>query len=122
EIPDSLSGEVTYIGRHNTLKFDIENIKKHPDVLAEGTEVVYEEKLHGTCFLSGIVPGLDNPDIFNGEIFVTSKGMSAQGLVLKCTDDNMTKNVYMKAFMDHALYNILQWISYEFDSAPVYIL
>lgn len=64
---------------------EIENIKKFPDVLTPGEEVVAVEKCHGTCTII----------YFDGERFhVTSKGIAKRGLALERTDSN----VYWRAF------------------------
>ena len=46
-IPTCMSGEVCYIGRENTINYDIENLKRYPDILQEGENVSVTEKLHG---------------------------------------------------------------------------
>lgn len=70
-IPASMSGEVE--GCNYTIKFDIENIKKYPDIFEPGEYVVITEKLHGTWCCFGSHP--DYPYI------VTSKGLSGRGLI-----------------------------------------
>ena len=76
-----------------TLKYDIENVKKHPDVLQPGEPVVITEKLHGTwCCLGRRPADDDDPWI------VTSKGMSSQGLAFKLGDDENLRNLYVRAW------------------------
>ena len=65
EIPSSMSGEV-WNTPGMTLQFDIENIKKYPDVLQEGEEIVATEKLHGTFCQMGF---------YREEPIVTQKGI-----------------------------------------------
>lgn len=72
-----------------TLRYDIEDVKKWPDVLEEGEDVVMTEKIHGTWCCFGW-----HPD--HGPI-VTSKGMSSQGLVLKINEAN-EDNLYVRAW------------------------
>lgn len=72
-----------------TINYDIENIKKYPDVLVEGEEVVVTEKLHGTWCMFGYHPGI-------ATYLVSSKGLSAQGLVFKTGDENKG-NLYLRA-------------------------
>jgi RNA ligase (TIGR02306 family) len=62
---------------------DIENIKRYPEVLKPGEEVVVTEKVHGTCTLVGLL---------DGERAVSSKGYGGGSKVLK--DDG--KNLYWR--------------------------
>ena len=89
-VPVHMSGQVeSYFGK--TPRYDIENIKKHPDVFADNEPVVFTEKLHGTW--CAITHHAD--DGFR----VTSKGQSAKGLVFKMNDANKD-NLYVKAFYE----------------------
>ncbi len=87
-IPTSMSGEVQR-AFGLTLKYDIENIKKYPDILVDGEEVVITEKIHGTWCCFGYHPDIED-DI------VTSKGLSARGLIFKINEENLNKNLYVK--------------------------
>src|SRR6185437_3013240 len=71
-LPTQLAGEVVYIGSQYVPKFDIENLKKWPN-LFNGLDVIVTEKLHGTCFISGYIPGLNNSEIIDNDFFVISK-------------------------------------------------
>ena len=85
-IPAAFAGEVdNRMGR--TLRFDIENIKRYPDVLLEGEPVVVTEKLHGTWWCAGYYR--DEP------LIVASKGISANGLAFKINDAN-ARNPYVR--------------------------
>lgn len=95
-IPTCLAGEVFNASGH-TLKFDIENYKRFPNVIQDGEEVVFTEKIHGTFCIMGHSPSLNHPDTLNGSVVVSSKGMSAQGLALKFNEANKN-NTYIKAF------------------------
>ena len=122
EIPAGMSGDVTYIGRQNVLSFDVENIKKFPDIM-QGHDVVFEEKLHGTCFIAGYVPGLNAENVFGSDYFVASKGLAGQGLVLQNNDKNMTSNVYVRAFLDNELQDKLYAFSQRYAHGdPVFLL
>lgn len=91
-IPTQLSGQVTpAFGA--TIKYDIENIKKYPDVIQPGENVVITEKLHGTFVLLGLHP-------VHGAI-VSSKGISAGGLIFKMNEEN-DKNLYIKIWKQYA--------------------
>ncbi|MEY9871437.1 RNA ligase (TIGR02306 family) [Streptacidiphilus sp. MAP12-33] len=66
---------------------DIENLRRYPDVFAEGEEVVVTEKVHGTCCLFTWLAAAD------GRVQVSSKGVGAAHLALK--EDG--RNVYWRA-------------------------
>lgn len=130
EIPSTMAGEVCNIGSENTISYDIENLKKYPDVLIEGEEVVVTEKLHGTFCQIGFIPYFNNPELFeNGEVFVASKGLGAKGLVFKNNEKNKN-NVYVENLNDLLNgpgKNIIDAIKRSFireqmDPVPVYIM
>lgn len=129
-IPASMAGEVCNIGSENTVKYDIENLKKYPNIFVEGEEVVVTEKLHGTFCMIGYVPGLNHPELFeNGEVFTASKGLGAQGLVFK-NNENNKHNVYVSNLtdlLDGVGSNIITAVKRAFDSVekqhkPFYIM
>ena len=100
-IPTHMSGEMVGLANH-IVKYDIENLKRYPDVLEEGETVQFTEKLHGTLVEIGIIPGLNHPELFmNGDVFITSKGMGGDtGVVFKNNENNL-KNLYVRTFLDH---------------------
>lgn len=78
-----------------TMRYDIENYKKHPNVIEEGEEVVMTEKIHGTWMCAGVYhPSmLEDPFIGSflkdaGRYIVSSKGLSKSGLAFKYKDVN----------------------------------
>ena len=87
-----MSGSVVNVGSEHTIKYDIENLKKYPDVISEGEEVVITEKLHGTFCMIGYNYNLDTKN----NMFIASKGLGGQGLVFKLDDENKQKNVYVR--------------------------
>ena len=98
-IPVAMAGEVFNAGQRITIGFDVENWKSHPDVLQEGEEVVFTEKLHGTCTVVAILPYKDaHPEAFGEKrnILVFSKGLGAKGLVLKNNERNRD-NLYVRS-------------------------
>lgn len=115
-IPVGMAGEVYNAGQFVTVDYDIENLKKYPDVLQEGEEVIFTEKLHGTSFQIGLLPVADtyhNDDHFRvktedgeGYFFIASKGLGAQGLCFKDVDAN-TNNVYVRAARQFKLFEKL---------------
>ena len=123
-IPMHLAGEVTNI-HGKTKRYDFENWKNIPDVFEDGREVVATEKLHGTCFLAGYWHGLGHPEMFgNGDIFVGSKGLSAQGLVFKnnvANDGNVYVRKMRRLLDDKAFYEGIIGLSRQANDAPVYV-
>lgn len=101
-IPVHLSGQVNSSGSVN-FKFDIENIKKYPEVFVEGEEVVFTEKLHGTFNVCMLIPEADRKeDMADGKFFVSSKGQASKGLYLKDNEKN-AGNSYIRVFKEHSL-------------------
>jgi RNA ligase (TIGR02306 family) len=74
---------------------DIENIKGFPDVLQDGEEVIMTEKLHGTCLVASLI---------DGQFVVSSKGISAKGLVLR----ESATNLYWRAARQEQLFEKLE--------------
>lgn len=109
EIPANLSGEVFASDPRYTVNFDIENIKNYPDIILEGEEVVFTEKLHGTFTQIVYLPprfieaeGLEYKETFgdkNGLLMVGSKSLSADGLMFKANKQN-DNNVYVKVVVE----------------------
>lgn len=94
-IPTHLAGEV---GSGDTkFHFDVENFKRYPDVLQEGEEVVFTEKIHGTCTIVGLLPKWQRQGemLEGGRVFVSSKGLASKGLFLKDNERNKD-NLYVR--------------------------
>jgi len=116
-IPVHLAGEVdNAFGL--TIKYDIENYKKWPDVLQASEEVVFTEKIHGTWCCFGWHPDRE-------DYIVTSKGLSEKGLVFKLNDRNKN-NVYIRALnstIDNRGENIIERMkATSIRTEPFYIL
>ena len=88
-LPPQLRGKVANAGG-KTLNYDIENIKKFPDLFQPGERVVVTEKLHGTWACLGM---------YDGEPIVTSKGLSKQGIKLDLGKENA--NVYVQQWRNY---------------------
>lgn len=112
KIPTSMSGEV-FNAFGCTLKYDIENIKRYPDVFGEDEIVIITEKLHGTWACFGYHPEVDHP-------IVSSKGLSDRGLAFKFVEENFEKNLYVRTFKKFE--DALQLAKNFFKGEPVYIL
>lgn len=97
--PVALGGEVFNAGRELTLDFDVQNWKSYPDILREGEEVIFTEKLHGTCTIIAILPYKDaHPEAFGERknVLIFSKGLGAKGLAFKNNERNKD-NLYVRA-------------------------
>ena len=126
-IPASMSG-LTTSAFGMTLKYDIENFKKYPDTFEEGEEVAITEKIHGTWCCFGYHPDFETH-------IVTSKGLSARGLVFKINEENES-NLYLRALdgtapgpagtggnvLDRAHEYVNEHFSFQDNSLPFYIL
>lgn len=116
-IPSNMSGEVWNAYGH-TLKYDVENIQRYPDVFEEGEPVTVTEKLHGTFCCYGISDGTK---------IVTSKGLSARGLAFKLNEKNFASNLYLQTLKrteDENEYDILDRLESYIDGGDesIYIL
>lgn len=81
-IPKTLSGDVLYLKDH-TKKYDFENLQSRPNLFDDGEPVYANEKGHGTCFCIGYVKNLNHPELIQGNIYSSSKGINAKGNVFK---------------------------------------
>lgn len=121
-IPTSMSGEVEGASGC-TIKYDIENIKKYPNIIRDGENVSVTEKLHGTWCCFGSHP--DAPYV------VCSKGLSARGLIFQINTKNTEKNLYVKTLegtRDEGGYNLIDRFHFLLNlltgnpTIPFYIL
>lgn len=78
-IPTEMAGAVEH--KSGLLTYtDLENVKRFPDALIDGEEVIATEKLHGTNTVLALI---------GDELVVSSKGLSKQQLGLVETDANV---------------------------------
>ena len=113
-IPVNMAGEV-YSESRLVKKFDLENIKNHPNVIQPNDEVVMTEKIHGTNFRIVIHPNLKISEaFFDGYVSVTSKGLGNQGLFFKNNQSN-ENNLYVKTLktIEHQISGILNVMTEE---------
>ena len=96
-IPVSMTGVLDRGGPQ--IGFDIENIKSFPDALQPGEQVVVTEKLHGTCCVIGWWSDGQGAD---PQTLAASKGRVNKGLRYRVDAPENDKNVYVKAFREHA--------------------
>lgn len=119
-IPAHMAGSMWAAGFDRTVKFDIENIKRFPDVIAEGEAVVYTEKLHGTWCQMGVMPP-DLTDPVHGGLVVSSKGMADQGLAFMPHAAENQNNLYLRAARVHDVEQRVRDV-YGDLTAPVFVL
>ena len=115
-----MSGTVWVAGQDRTLPYDIENVKRWPDVLEPGEPVVMTEKVHGTMLGCGVMPdSLADPD--HGRAVVFSKGLGVKGLAFDLREG--ARNVYTRSVREHG---VLEAIETTFDEdlreVPVFVL
>lgn len=102
-IPAGFAGELQSVGGRRTLKYDIENFKRYPDVFQEGEPVIFTEKLHGTFALFGVMGDENCLPITMADdsmealrLIVASKGVAAKGLAFKPNAEANKNNLYVK--------------------------
>ena len=91
-IPAHMNGQVE-AAHGQTVRYEIENVKKYPDVLRQGEPVVMTEKLHGTWCCMGWHQ--------DRGFLATSNGVSKSGLVFKLDAPENEKNLYVMTFKKH---------------------
>lgn len=123
-IPTALAGEVYVLHPHERLHFDIENIKAFPEILQEGEEVVFTEKVHGTFMMAVGLPerlARETADgHYQGRFAVSSKGLMHKQLGIKHNEANV-HNTYLRAAQQHQLHETLPAMAQALD-APVFVL
>jgi RNA ligase (TIGR02306 family) len=98
ELPPFMEGDIMELFDH-TRHFDLEDEKRFPNALIPGEEVVMTEKLHGLFCQIGVIPGLNNERLLDGNMFATSKGFANDGIVFENTERNTVVNVYHKTLL-----------------------
>ena len=101
EIPVHMRGMMTPSFGY-TPAYDIENILKYPDVLQDGEDVAYTEKIHGTLACYALVPGMDNESLINGNTIIASKSMLGHSSFKNApeNDNNLYVNTFRKKLLD----------------------
>ncbi|MCB9762142.1 MAG: RNA ligase (ATP) [Alphaproteobacteria bacterium] len=94
-VPTSMDGQAWAAGLDRCLRYDIENIKRFPDVLADGEPVVFTEKIHGTWTQLGLVPEAW-AHAEHGRLVVSSKGLAARGLAFMPNAQENERNLYLR--------------------------
>lgn len=118
-IPTQLAGEVYNAGTEITVNYDVENLKKYPDVFLDEEPVQITEKIHGTncqliyiphSFTSGANDEHKKGPIY-GDFAIASKGLGGQGLCFKWNEKNVN-NAYQRAVVP-----LIQSITNYFNAA-----
>lgn len=123
EIPAELIGDVFDPGIENLPNFDIEDIKRYPDVFQEGEEVVYTEKLHGTFIGCSLLP---EPVTDEGDFLIFSKGLAESAMAFRVVDKD-AGNAYVRAALEFKMRDRLVRLRERFTSegrpvdGPVFI-
>lgn len=131
EVPPLFEGELFPIDFSERINFDIENIKNYPNIIKNGENVVFTEKLHGTFTQVIYLPpaytkreNINYSDTWNSEngtMMVSSKSQSSNGFMFKIHGDKSERNIYLRAVEDN---NLLDKISSFFKDYqyPVIVL
>lgn len=96
EIPAELLGDVFDPGIENLPNFDVEDIKRYPDMFQEGEEVVYTEKLHGTFLGCALLP---EPVTGHGDFLIFSKGLAESAMAFRVVSKD-AGNAYVRAALE----------------------
>jgi RNA ligase (TIGR02306 family) len=113
-IPVHLAGDVKNCPGPIHAYTDVENIKKYPDALVEGEEVVATEKAHGSCMIVML---------HEGEFYVSSKGFAGKGQYLEDTknEQGASTNAYWRAFYAAGLDEKLRKAADDSGAATIYL-
>lgn len=94
-LPTAMDGQLWAAGLERCVRYDIENIKRYPEVIAPGEPVVIVEKIHGTWCQIGLMPErMADPE--HGRLVVSSKGLATRGLAFVPGEVN-AHNLYLRA-------------------------
>ena len=93
QVPEAMNGDVNGSAT-TTLKYDIENFKRQPDLIDTDTAMLATEKIHGTWCCFGV--DIKNPQ----DTIVTSKGLSSKQLIFKIGDGDNTGNLYVRLWRE----------------------
>lgn len=94
-IPPRFEGEIGGGGAWQ-FNWDVQHWNKHPDIIPDGCQVTFTEKLHGTFQAVVLVKESERrSDMIDGKYITTSKGYIGRGLYLKDVAANKA-NVYVE--------------------------
>ncbi len=93
-VPTHMTGEMVGASGY-AMRYDIENIKRFPDVLQDGEPVVFTEKIHGTWTQLGVIAAANAHPEF-GRLAVTSKGLGSKDLIFLPDAEANATNLYLR--------------------------
>lgn len=115
-IPTHMDGVLWAAGPERTMRYDIENIKRYPDVFKDGEDVVFAEKLHGTWCQIGLMDA-SLTDAEHGDLVVSSKGQAGKGLAFMPDAEANASNLYLRAARATGLHGRV-----DLDQGPCFVL
>lgn len=108
QIPGNMGGSIRQWtpppgvkGTGGLLHYDIENIKKWPDIIEEGTPCTFQEKVHGTLVQIMYMPGIPEEISFDG-FAIASKGLGARGFCFQNNEEN-NNNLYIRTLREEKI-------------------
>ncbi len=112
EIPANMRAKIAGVAQGYPVSYDIENWKNHINTFADGEEVVFTEKIHGTLTQIGIAYKPEDFESFKyGRYFVTSKGQGKKGILIDTKDKT---NIYVSMAIKTELHAKLMVIQHEY--------
>jgi RNA ligase (TIGR02306 family) len=113
-VPVHLAGDVKPCPGPLHAYTDIENLKKYPDVLTPGEEVIATEKAHGSCMIVLY---------HEGEFYVSSKGFASKRLYLDDLKDEQgnSRNAYWRAFYAAKLDEKLRSFARDAEATTIHL-
>jgi RNA ligase (TIGR02306 family) len=100
-LPSHMTGRAIGVDFGATHNYDLDNLKKTPNMFEDGELVVITEKIHGTFLMVSVVPTTDgNEEYYRGRVVLSSKGLGAKGIIL---DHNDETNLYAQTAKKHGL-------------------
>jgi RNA ligase (TIGR02306 family) len=119
ELPPFMEGDIMELFDH-TRHFDLESAQAFPEILQDGEEVVMTEKLHGIFCEVGVIAGLNDDRLLDGNMFATSKGFANDGIVFENTERNASVNVYQKILLrlQHQFKQVAERVNANYEGRP----
>lgn len=114
-VPKALNGDVCYLKEY-TKKYDFENLQSRPSLFDKDEPVYANEKGHGTCFCIGYIKNLNHPELIQGNIYSSSKGINAKGNVFK--NQRMMKPKWTKYIPIFKSYFVKKYSKYQIIDSP----
>lgn len=124
-IPTHMSGRLKGGYYDFAFKYDFENIKKRNNLIEDGEQVVFTEKIHGTFMVVGVLPEKIAEERDLNRFFVSSKGLFANGHVLDWEAEENQNNLYVKTVLDNDLFGKLMALLDSLDEdnqRPMYLM